>query len=154
MDVGNGTVSLAWGAEGGALASPMAVYDSSAAFGGRYITSSAAESGTATWTVNITKSRNYVLWCRVYAGSTASNSAYFRVDGGTEDTFDIDASADWKWRRLNGRGSSGVPLSINPRILWLTAGTHTIRLRSRESYVKFDRLILTTNLNYVPTDAP
>ena len=149
-----GTVTLVWGAEGGALTAPMAIYSSTAAFGGQYITSSAAESGTASWTVNVPSSGQYVLWCRVYAGSTASNSAYFRVDGGTEDTFDIDASSAWKWRRVNGRGASGVPMSINPRIFGLTAGQHTFRLRSRESYVKFDRLILTNNMNYVPTSAP
>jgi hypothetical protein len=45
-------------------------------------------------------------------------------------------------------------MSVNPRIFSLSAGTHTIRLRSRESYVKFDRLILTNNLGWVPTDAP
>jgi hypothetical protein len=151
---GGTNVTFGWGAEGGVLTAPMAIYTSTATFGGKYITSSAAESGTATWTINVPETGRYVLWCRLYAGSTASNSAYFKVDGGTEDTFDIDASGTWKWRVVNGRGSSGVPMAINPRIFSLSAGTHTIRLRSRESYVKFDRLILTNRLTWVPTDAP
>jgi len=151
---GSGSATIVFAAENGILTAPMAKYASVNAFGGLYITSSAAESGTASWTVDVPTTGNYVLWCRVYAGDTAQNSAYFRVDGGTEDTFDIDASASWKWRRVNGRGSSGVPLSINPRIFPLTAGTHTIRLRSREAYTKFDRMILTNNMNYVPTSAP
>jgi len=150
---GGGTQTVVWAAEWGTITAPMAIYPSADAFGGLYITSSAAETGTATWTIDVPATGNYVLWARLYAGTTASNSAYIQVDG-NEDIFDVDASAAWKWRRVNGRGSSGVPMAIDPRVFPLTAGTHTFRFRSRESYVKFDRLILTNSMTYVPKSSP
>lgn len=45
-------------------------------------------------------------------------------------------------------------MAIDPRVFPLTAGTHTFRFRSRESYVKFDRLILTNSMTYVPKSSP
>src|SRR5262249_10009893 len=93
---GGGSLTLVFSAESGALVAPMTIYNSSNAFGGKYIASPAAGTGTATWTVDVPTSGQYVLWCRVYAGSTNSNAAYFRVDSGTEDTFDIDVSTNWK----------------------------------------------------------
>jgi hypothetical protein len=151
---GGGNVTVVFSAESGVLVAPMKVYASSNAFGGQYIASPSNETGTATWTVNVPTSGQYVLWARVYAGSTSSNAAYLKMDSGTEDTFDIDAGSTWKWRRVNGRGTSGVPMSVNPRIFTLSSGTHTIRLRSREAFTDFDRLILTNDFNYVPNTSP
>jgi hypothetical protein len=77
------------------------------------------------------------------------------MDGGAEDVFDVAYGTwgpDWQWSRVNGRGGSGQPLTINPRVFTLTAGTHTLKFRDRDRYTKLDRVILTPDQNFVPTE--
>jgi hypothetical protein len=55
---------------------------------------------------------------------------------------------------VNGRQPTGVPASRTPREFPLSAGTHTIKFRTRNPNVKYDRLIVTSDLTFVPTEAP
>jgi hypothetical protein len=52
---------------------------------------------------------------------------------------------------VNGRGSSGSPLALNPRTFSLSAGTHTVRFRGREANTKLDRIFITNDLTANPT---
>ena len=59
---------------------------------------------------------------------------------------------NWQWTRVNGRGAAGVPLTINPRTFTFTSGTHTIRLRERDPLTRVDRVIVTNDFDFVPTE--
>ena len=125
------------------------------AFGGAYISSSTANSGTATWTFSVPAAGSYYVWGRVLAPSGDQDSFYVSYDGGSEDTYD-DAegtwSPNWQWTVLNGRAGTGIPLTIDPRVVNLTAGTNTLTFRGREAQSKVDRILVTADPNYVPTD--
>jgi regulation of enolase protein 1 (concanavalin A-like superfamily) len=132
------------------------VTDSTAA-GGTYIWTTTADSGTAQYTVNVPVAGDYVVWGRVYCADTGGNddSYYVKVDTGDEDVYDMAEGLwgpYWQWTVVNGRGGTGVPLTLNPRIFTLTAGSHTFQFRGREVNSRLDRLCFTNNLSYVPSD--
>ena len=133
----------------------MAPQNSAQAFGGKFITSGWAEIGTASWIFTIPTAGDYVVWCRVLAATSANDTFYVRADSGAEDVYDVAEGTwgpNWQWTRVNGRGSSGVPLSINPRQFTFAAGSHTIRLRERDPLTRVDRVIVTNDFAFVPTE--
>src|SRR5204863_3091826 len=69
-------VYLAIEAESGTLVSPMNIYADPSASGGNVINADAANSGSATYAVNIPVAGDYVVWCRVIAPSDSSDSFY------------------------------------------------------------------------------
>jgi len=74
-----------------------------------------------------------------------------------EDIYDANYGnwgTTWKWSVVNGRQPTGVPASRSPREFPLSPGTHTIKFRTRNPNVKYDRLIVTSDLTFVPTEAP
>ena len=142
-------------AESAILAAPMASHPDSNAYGGQYIDTNATGSGTATWTVTAPSSGIYYVWCRVLAATPQQDSFYVTPQGGSEDVYD-DAegtwSPRWQWTLLNGRGGTPNPLTIDPRTISLSAGTNTISFRGRETGSKLDRILLTTDPSFVPTE--
>jgi len=125
------------------------------AFGGAFVYTTAGDAGTATWTFSVPHSGSYYVWSRVLAPNEDRDSFYARADGGTEDVFD-DAegnwSPNWQWSVLNGRNGTGVPLTLDPRVFSLSAGSNTIVFRGREANSRVDRILVTDNGNFVPTD--
>ena len=125
------------------------------AFGGRYVYSTATDSGTAVWSFSIPVAGNYYVWCRVMAPDPQHDSFYARTNGGNEDIYD-DAqgtwSASWQWSVLNGRNGTGIPLTLDPRIVVLSAGTNTLTVRGREVTSKLDRILITSDPAFIPTD--
>jgi hypothetical protein len=118
------------------------------ASGGKFVTSPAAESGSATFTINLPVAGTYILWGRVLAPSYGADSFYVSVDGGPEDVYDVAEgtwSANWQWTRVNGRGGTGKPLTLNPRTFQLSAGTHKINFRTREANSRLDKIFITGN---------
>jgi len=45
---------------------------------------------------------------------------------------------------------TSVPLTLNPRKFTLTAGSHTIRFRTRDANSILDAIVVTNDLAYVP----
>ena len=142
-------------AEGGTIVSPMQDSDDVKAFGGVFVQSDNATHGTATFHIAVPAQANYVVWCRVKATDNLHDSFFVSMDGGTEDIFDAAQGSwgpDWQWSRVNGRGSSGVPLSIDPRVFHLGTGSHTLKVRVRNADTPLDRVIITSDMAYVPTE--
>ena len=54
--------------------------------------------------------------------------------------------------RSNGRAGTGIPLTLDPRIITLGAGSQWIEFDGRESASKVDRIIVTNDPNFVPTE--
>lgn len=138
-------------AESGTLRSPMTASNSSSASGGRYIYTSRADSGTATYQIDIPRAGTYVIWARVYAPNANRDSFVVSVDG-RSDVFDVAENrwaARWQWTVVNGR-NGGAPGSLSPRTFQLTQGRHTIVFAGRESNTNLDQIVITDDLTYVP----
>ncbi len=96
-------VALGFEAASATIAAPMQLVTDSTMPARKYIQSTTANAGTATFKVNISKADTYVIWCKVLAPSYTNDSFFVSVDGGTEDIYD-DAegrqSPNWQWTRL------------------------------------------------------
>jgi hypothetical protein len=135
----------------------MVMSSDPAAFGGNYIATSVANSGTGAWTFSVPAAGTYVVWCRVLSPTSQQDSFFVKMDSGAEDIYDTAQgtwSPNWQWTRVNGRGGTGVPLTLNPRTFSLSAGSHTLTFRGREASTKLDRVIVTDDASFVPTEVP
>jgi len=154
---GGSQVLLRIEAEAPVLTSPMASADDSGAFGGKLARTMVADAGTGDWTFSVPSPGTYVVWCRVKSANASEDSFFVKMDGGTEDVYDTAEgtwSPSWQWTRLNGRGGAGVPLTLNPRTFSLSAGSHTLEFRGRETNTRVDRVIVTNDLSFVPNEVP
>jgi CSLREA domain-containing protein len=143
-------------AESGAVVSPMARLADPLAYGGQYVSSDTADTGTAGNSVVAPTTGNYVIWCRVLAPNPSTDSFFVSANGGAEDIYDVAEgtwSNSWQWTRVNGR-AGGAPLTLNPRTFNLTQGSNSIVFRARDANTKLDRIIVTDDLNFVPSDTP
>lgn len=153
--------ALAFEAESGTLTTPMtAKTNTSGTSTTVYIMSSQANKGTASYSMNVPTGGNYVVWCRVTATNSSSESFIVSMDGGPQDIFDAvltgNYSSSWVWSVVNGRGGTNAPASaagtINPRIFPLTAGSHTLLIQARQKNTLLDKLLVTDDLSFVPVD--
>jgi hypothetical protein len=141
--------------EAGRLTSPMVITSSSGASAGGYVTSATVDQGSAVVTVNVPKSGEYAIWCRVLGRDGNRDSMFVSVDGGAEDIYDMTEglwSSAWQWTPVNGRAGGRRPLALNPRVFTLSAGAHTITFRGREPGAGLDRIIVTSDPAFVPSD--
>jgi Putative Ig domain len=88
-------------AESAAISSPMTIVADARAQRGKYVTSTAANSGTATCTVTLSASATYVIWGRVLAPNSNQDSFFVSMDGGTEDIYDAEDtwSTAFQWTK-------------------------------------------------------
>lgn len=103
--------------------------------------------GTATISVTVPTTGQYRVWSRIKAPDSTNNSFSMEVDSGACITVgDATLPANtWTWVDYqNGASSSKVNLS-------LTAGTHNVKMLGREAGVAVDRVILTGDMNCIPT---
>ncbi len=151
---GTNSVRMGFEAESGTLVAPMGVVTDSTLPTRKYIRSTVANQGSATYNLNIPKTGNYILWCKVLAPSY-TNDSFFVTANGAQDVYD-DAegcqSLNWQWTRVNGRAGTATPLTLNPRVFALSQGVQTIIVQGREAYSSIDRLILTDDTSFVPKD--
>ena len=110
--------------------------------------------GEATYNIHINSSGDYVIWGRVIAANGSCNSFFAQIDDGFEALWAINLSANWQWDAVNhwGNGTEINP-EIDPVNVTLSAGDHTLKIKQREDGTKLDKLLITNNLSYVPTDA-
>jgi S-layer homology domain len=142
-------------AEAADLTGPMTPMQGTQAYGGWYITSATPNVGTATWHFTIPTTGNYVVWCRVHAVDDDHDSFNVRADDGPWDTYDVAEGTwgpNWQWTRVNGRGGSGDPLTINPRVFHFTAGDHSLRFKAGKPLTRADRVIITNDFDFVATE--
>jgi hypothetical protein len=137
--------NIAIEAESGTITSPMAVQSDAAASGGKYIMApsgtnssiSAPSSGYST--ISFTAAGgNYKMWFKTIMASTSTNSFWYRIDGGTWVSWNVDAdvSTTWKWNSVAS--------------LTLAAGSHTLTIAYREGGSKLDRIAISNDPAYDP----
>jgi beta-lactamase regulating signal transducer with metallopeptidase domain len=100
----------------------------------------------------------YVLWGRVLGLNAEANSFHLSVDDGPEVVWDApmrDLGQDenrWVWDPASARELDGRP--VDPLILDLAPGRHTVRLRPREPGTGLGGLLVTNDLSFRPRGAP
>jgi poly(beta-D-mannuronate) lyase len=140
--------NLALEAESGTITSPMAVQSDALASGGQYImapsgtNSSSAAPSSGYSTINFTAAGgSYKMWFKTILPTTATNSFYYRIDGGSWVSWNIDAnvSTTWTWRSVAS--------------FTLTAGAHTLTIAYREGGSQLDRIAISNDPAYDPATA-
>lgn len=140
-------------AESGQLGSPMAVFTGPSE---SWVDSTTfSQTGWTQLTFEAPVSGNYHVWCRVKAPAESSDSFFVTMDGGAEEVFHVygtptppdgTRTSDWVWRRFHLADSG-------PRVYSLSQASHTLRFRVREQGTLLDRIVLSSDPAFVPTDA-
>ena len=134
------------------------VNDSSAA-GGQFILGGSNDNGfnagdstqgaRADYEVNFTSTGTWYAWVLIQAPSSGSNSVHLGLDGEptTYGGIGLDVPAgDWTWtNEVQGRPQR-VTIDV------ATAGDHTVNLWIREDGVRVDRILLTQDADFIPSE--
>lgn len=152
-------------AESGQMSSPFAAATES---GITYVSCPVYPiSGSTTLNFNIPLAEDYHVWCRVRGTSSSSDSIYIALDGATtDDIFHFYGAPDpltgtrssgWIWKKIFiPPPTSPAPTAatvLSPRVYSLTAGSHSFRFKAREQHAQIDRIVLSSDPDFVPTDA-
>ncbi len=132
-------------AESGDIVVPMVAGQDTAASGGGFVWSQNGTGGYVDYLFEVTEPGDYVVWGRVIAESSGSNSFFVSMDDSVEQTWDLTQSATWLWDPVSARGGS------DPSVFYLNAGYHTLRIAQRETGARVDRILITTDTTYVPS---
>ncbi|UYZ64948.1 PKD domain-containing protein [Hymenobacter weizhouensis] len=152
------TATAVWlEAESGTISAPMQVLSDAAASGGQYITVAAGNtsgstpptSGIARYNLSLAQAGTYKLWGRVIAPSTADDSFWVRVDGGSWIKWNyVEVGSAWHWDEVQNSDNGNQVLQLS-----LAAGAHTLEIGYRDDGALLDKLLLTSDLTYVPSGA-
>jgi hypothetical protein len=135
-------------AEAGTLTSPMRSTTGTGAFGGAWIDTPAgtpqgtagAPAGTAVLGVSVPRTATWYLWVRLYGGNTSSDSFYESIDGAARSQMTPSPLTTWVW--------------ISVLAYTLEASMHSIELGGREAQSRADRVLLTSDPLFIPTEQP
>lgn len=90
-------------------------------------------------------SSQFTIWARVIAPSTADDSFWLKMDGGSPINWNnIPLGTAWHWVQIKAEGAASAAKFT------LSQGTHTLRIAYREDGTKLDQLIITNNANFNP----
>jgi hypothetical protein len=140
-------------AENGQLNAPMAVFNG--ANESWVDTSSYSQLGWTELSFTAPVSGDYQVWCRVKAPTESKDSFFVMTDGGVEEVFHVygtptppdgTRTTEWIWRRIH-------VTDAGPRTFTFDQGSHTIRFRVREPGTLLDRIVVSSDPAFVPTDA-
>jgi len=100
----------------------------------------------ATYIIDIMKNGRYILWGRVQTSDLKDNSFYVQIDYGLDNLWEIEVGNYWHWDKVNDRNL------LDPVIFNLSKGKHTIKVKVREDGTKLDKMLLTNDLTFVPSE--
>jgi hypothetical protein len=135
-------------AESASLAGPMKISPEGQAFNNLCINGyKVNRRGWATFTFNIPRDGEYVIWGRIKGRDGYANSFFVSVDAAPEIVWDVTKNNRWEWDRVSDRGvgSTNTP-EIDPLTFQFEAGEHTIVIGNREKETLLDQLIITDDL--------
>ncbi len=118
--------------------------------------------GFVKYSITIPKSDEYKIVALTLGENINHNSFYLSWDYGTKILFEFIPSTNFKWTNVSSRGSGQYLSPEFPLYTkYLTAGTHLIKIYSRETESKLKKLYVTNDLNYIvpkpsatPTPSP
>ncbi|MEX2570727.1 MAG: M56 family metallopeptidase [Gemmatimonadota bacterium] len=112
------------------------------------------EAGSVAFAVDVDQPGRYLIWGRVLAPSDDANSFYVSIDDGPEVVWDaperrVDRDdRTWTWDPVSARDLDGQ--TMDPLILDLGAGRHTVEVRTREGGARLDAMLVTNDLTQKP----
>ncbi|MFF5207254.1 glycosyl hydrolase family 28 protein [Streptosporangium sp. NPDC000396] len=148
--IGGDPVSLYGEAESGTVTAPMQIQSDPAASAGSYVTvaagnnsqSTAPATGHANVTFTVPSAGSFRVFARVVAPTTSDDSFWVRADGGAWTNWNgIPPGSAWHW--------ATVPVTYG-----LTAGGHTVTFAYREDGARLDRIAISSDPAFVPSDGP
>jgi hypothetical protein len=101
---------------------------------------------TLKYVVNFLTTGTHYIWLRVNTnGSGGDNSIHAGLNGTiSAERLEGGISSDWVWKSYKSDGN-------RPTINVPSTGEHTFCLFMREDGMRVDKIVLTTNIDYVPT---
>jgi hypothetical protein len=137
---------ISFEAEAGNLVAPVVAASGYGQFNSGSVTTPAGTptgspglpSGKATYGVSVPSADNWYLWVRVYGADAGSSGWLQSMDGGLRQAFFPATSGTWSW-------AGGVPYALQ-------AGLHTIELGGYDAGAAADRVLLTNDYSFVPTE--
>lgn len=97
--------------------------------------------------IEFLKAERYYVWVRGYAEKDSDNSIYLGLDNmHSPDNINIkfEVNSEWNWSNINiDNAESMLQVSY--------AGIHTLNIWMRDDGAAVDKIVLTTNPDYVPT---
>jgi VCBS repeat-containing protein len=141
-------------AENGYLASPMTVGEDETASGGQFalvpkgvgtLRDSDAEGGYAEYTFEAPVSGEYTLVARVRSDDKTAKAFYVSMDNSEFVAWNTACGAPktWLWDKATEANTSG-PFTFN-----LDSGVHTLVIKQREDGSKIDKILLTTQSDFL-----
>jgi hypothetical protein len=106
-----------------------------------------AYSPSLEYTINFTTPGRYYVWVRAFANDSGANSLHLGWNGAEISmgrNLSWSETGVWVWTRRVESGTAQITVDA--------AGQHTLNVWMREDGARLDRLILTTDPNYTPTD--
>jgi hypothetical protein len=94
--------------------------------------------------VRFNQAGTYTIWVRGYATGDDDDSVHVGVDG-TSSPVEFSSRDTWAWSNSDGVGGSADVEVSSP-------GIHTVNIWMREDGFRADKLVLTTNAAYEPSD--
>jgi hypothetical protein len=149
--VSSGSVLVWLEGESGSLTAPMAIGSDSQASSGAYVwipegvgnaLDISQSTGSVAYTFSVPVAGNYVVWGRLI--DILGNSFFVSMDSGSYALWDTVGGSTWGWDRVYNRGGA------DPVVYSLGAGQHTLVIKHREDGAKLDRILITSNMAYVP----
>ena len=143
---GNAFSYLVSEAESSTLTTPLQVGSGPDAFGGAWIEMASGNGtpsnprGIATQGVYLPTAGEWFLWVRVYAPNPASDSWLLSVAGGGWSTLTAAVTGEWTWQAAGSHALAG--------------GIHALELGGLDSGARADRVLLTDDPDFVPTEQP
>lgn len=143
-------------AEDGALTPPMLTYsggDADSSSNGAHVLTEDGViqpgdppgSGAVDLDVVVPQAATYVIWALVRAPDHAANSFFVSMDGGEATYWWLPPSPEWQWVPVSDRGTTD-----QPKHYALSAGTHRLRIATREDGVALDQILVTSVVDDLP----
>ncbi len=140
-------------AENALITAPIETRNDPDAAGGKYIVYPTGQTvdASATLTFAINQAGSYRVWTRSQKTGAQPGSWTISVDGGPDFTYDVfqgSTRSSWTWDLLSERRNNGT--QIDPKILNLSAGTHTIEFKARWEDTRLDKILITSDAGFTP----
>ena len=100
----------------------------------------ASPTGTATFRFRTDSSATWYVWVRSYAPNGNSDRLFEQMNGGGRQTMTTASPGSWQWTA--GRNYP------------LTAGDHELEFGGQDPRARIDRVLLTDDPNFQPTESP
>jgi hypothetical protein len=146
------------GERNASITSPLLIKDDNLASDGSYIEvlggnnstgSMPATEGVSTLVFDQPDaSAQFTIWARVIAPSTADDSFWLKMDGGSPINWNnIPQGTAWHWVQIKADGAASAAKFT------LSQGSHTLKIAFREDGTKLDQFIITSNASFNPNAA-